>query len=251
LSAVPTALSLVLAALLAAAPLTVHGDARRELPAPARPAPVHSATALPPEAAILGDSYTAGANASSPRRGYAERLARTMGWKHADIRGLPGAGYVRPSVKGRRLRGVVRRVVKRRPPVVVVVMGHNDTRVSPVREERSARRTLAILHRRLPFSQIVVVGPIWQSGYPEPRVLATRDAILRAVRQVGGLLWIDPLAEHWFTGDKLRHTGNAAHLISADDNHPNDAGHAHIARLLLRDLKRLGVAAAAHATATP
>jgi lysophospholipase L1-like esterase len=53
--------------------------------------------------------------------------------------------------------------------------------------------------------------------------------------------WIDPLAERWFTGDRRRRTGNAARLISRDDNHPNDAGHAHIAKLLARDLKRHGV----------
>jgi lysophospholipase L1-like esterase len=71
--------------------------------------------------------------------------------------------------------------------------------------------------------------------------VATRDAIRRAQRRVPGLDWIDPLAERWFTGDKRRHTGNAAHFISADDNHPNDAGHAHIARMLLRDLQRFGI----------
>lgn len=240
----------MLVASLAATSCGVHGDAARsdQHPRPRRATPAHAAAAVPPEAAIVGDSYTAGANASSPGRGYAERVARALGWEHADIRGLPGAGYVRPSVTGRRLRGVVRRLVKRRPPVVVVVMGHNDTRVNPVRVERSARRTLALLRRRLPFSRVVVVGPIWQSGDPEPRVLVTRDAILAAVRSVGGLMWVDPIAEHWFTGDKRHHTGNASHFISSDDNHPNDAGHAHIARLLLRDLKRLGVAGVAHAT---
>jgi lysophospholipase L1-like esterase len=253
MSRVPSALSVVLAAVVAAAPVAVvrSDDGAESTPAPAGPhAVAQPAVAhprhhrVPPEAAIIGDSYTAGANASSPGRGYAERLAHAMNWQHADIRGLPGAGYARPSVTGRHLRGVVLRVIRRRPAVVVVVMGHNDWRVSPYAVERDARRTLALLRRRLPASRLVVVGPIWQSGDPAPRVVATRDAIRRAARAVGGLAWIDPLAERWFTGDKRRHTGNAAHLISADDNHPNDAGHAHIAKMLLGDLLRMGIAPA-------
>ena len=241
MSRMPSALACVLAASLVAAPVAACSDAG---PPHRGGAPVHAANAgrVAPEAAILGDSYTAGANASSPGRGYAERLARAMNWRHADIRGLPGAGYARPSVKGRRLLGVAKRIVRRRPAVVVVVMGHNDWRVAPDRVERDAHRTLALLRRRLPGSRIVVVGPIWQSGDPSWRVLATRDAIRRAARRVRRVAWVDPLAEHWFTGDKRRHTGNASHFISADDNHPNDAGHEHIARMLLRDLVRLGIA---------
>jgi lysophospholipase L1-like esterase len=248
MSRVPLALGLMLIASLVAAPIAVRSDGpppphRPAPPAPAQPARAHHHHPVAPEAAILGDSYTSGANAS-PGRGYAERLARAMNWQHADIRGLPGAGYARPSVTGRHLLGVAKRAVRRRPAVVIVVMGHNDWRVAPDRVERDARRTLALLRRRLPGSRIVVVGPIWQSGDPAPRVVATRGAILRATRRVGGLAWIDPLAERWFTGDKRRHTGNATHYISADDNHPNDAGHAHIAKMLLRDLLALGVAPA-------
>jgi lysophospholipase L1-like esterase len=248
---VPTGLPLLLAASLLATPLAILSTDDRDKP-PSSPSPVsHPARAkpkpkpkeapTPPEAAILGDSYTSGANASSPRRGYAERLARTMGWTHAEIRGLPGAGYSRPSVSGRKLRPVVRKVVKTRPPIVVLVMGHNDSRTGPGHVEHAARWTLGILRRKLPDSRIVVVGPIWQSGDPPLRVLITRDAIRAAVREVGGLRWIDPIDERWFTGDRLRHTGNASHFISSDDNHPNDAGHAHIARLLLRDLERIGI----------
>jgi lysophospholipase L1-like esterase len=250
MSRVPSALGLVLVASLVAAPIAVHSGGEpapaphRAAPAPPPPAAHASARhrhRVAPEAAILGDSYTAGANAK-PGRGYAERLARAMNWRHADIRGLPGAGYARPSVTGRHLLGAAKRAAKLRPAVVVVVMGHNDWRVAPDRVERDARRTLAFLRRRLPGSRIVVVGPIWQSGDPAPRVVATRDAIRRAARSVRGLAWIDPLAERWFTGDKRRHTGNAAHYISADDNHPNTAGHAHIAKMLLRDLVALGIA---------
>jgi lysophospholipase L1-like esterase len=247
---VPSGVTLLLAASLLATPLAlVSGDdnEKKAPPPPARPAQVTQAPHRPeaPEAAIVGDSYTSGANASSPRRGYAERLARSMGWRHADIRGLPGAGYARSSVTGRKLRPVVRKVVRKRPPIVVLVMGHNDSRVGPGRVEHAARWTLGILRRKLPDSRIVVVGPIWQSGRPPLRVLITRDAIRAAVRDVGHLRWIDPIDERWFTGDRLLHTGNATRFISRDDNHPNDAGHKHIARLLLRDLGRIGIRPAA------
>jgi lysophospholipase L1-like esterase len=144
---------------------------------------------------------------------------------------------------------VIPEVVAIRPPVVLVVLGHNDTRVAPQRVYILARRSLRRLRQSLPDARIVVIGPIWPSGSLPYRVLATRDAILRAVREVGGLDWIDPLAERWFTGDRALNTGNAARLIS-DDDHPNDAGHAHIARLLVRDLRRLAVPAG-HGLAGP
>ena len=242
---VPLAAGLLVVALLALS-LATNGH---ETP-PARHAPTaHPAmrTVRPPapptDAAIVGDSYTAGARASSPRRGYAELVSGAMGWQHPAIYGLSGAGYARPSVHGRRLTSVIPKVVARRPPVLLVVLGHNDTRVAPERVRAAARLCLWRLRRRLREATIVVVGPIWPSGSPPYRVLVTRDAILRAVRDVDGLKWIDPVAERWFTGDRARHTGNAARFISADENHPNNAGHAHIARLLVRDLRRLAVPA--------
>jgi acyl-CoA thioesterase-1 len=197
----------------------------------------------PPDAAILGDSYTAGANASSPARGYAQRLARLMGWREPFIRGLPGSGYVERGVTGRSMHALIPRTVALRPRLVLLVAGHNDSRADPVRVAESALADLSELRAALPGSRIIVVGPIWQGSELRPGVAEVRDAIHAAVRQVPRVGWIDPLSEHWFTGDRRRHTGNAARLISRDDNHPNDAGHAHIAKLLARDLRRHGVAA--------
>jgi acyl-CoA thioesterase-1 len=194
-----------------------------------------------PDAAILGDSYTAGANASSPAHGYAQLLAHRMGWRDVFIRGLPGSGYVERGVTGRSLHALIRRTVALQPRLVLVVAGHNDSRADPGRVAESALADLAELRAGLPHARIVVVGPIWQGSELRPGVAEVRDAVRAATRQVPRVSWIDPLSERWFTGDRRRHTGNAARLISRDDNHPNDAGHAHIARLLARDLRRHGV----------
>jgi lysophospholipase L1-like esterase len=195
----------------------------------------------PPDVAILGDSYTAGANASSPARGFAPRLARLMGWKDAFIRGLPGSGYVARGVTGRSMHALMARTVALRPRLVLLVAGHNDSRADPARVSASALSDLSELRAALPHSRIVVVGPIWQGSDLRPGVAEVRDAIHDAVRQVPRVTWIDPLAERWFTGDRRQRTGNASRLISRDDNHPNDAGHEHIAKLLARDLQRHGV----------
>src|SRR4051794_24002024 len=81
-----------------------------------------------PDAAILGDSYTAGANASSPAHGYAQLLARRMGWHDVFVRGLPGSGYVERGTTGRSLHALIRRTVAIQPRLVLVVAGHNDSR---------------------------------------------------------------------------------------------------------------------------
>jgi lysophospholipase L1-like esterase len=247
-------LELVLIALVALLAALLVRDAPRSAPssaspavapapAPAAPAPAAAARRRqPPDAAILGDSYTAGANASSPARGYAQRLARLMGWRSAFIRGLPGSGYVERGVTGRSLHALIGRTVALRPGLVLLVAGHNDSRADPLRVATAALADMSELRAGLPHSRIVVVGPIWQGSDLRPGVSEVRDAIRDATRQVPRVTWIDPLAERWFTGDRRLHTGNASRLISRDANHPNDAGHAHIAKLLARDLEGHGVA---------
>ncbi|HEX4896802.1 MAG TPA: hypothetical protein VFV53_00425, partial [Candidatus Limnocylindrales bacterium] len=93
---------------------------------------------------------------------------------------------------------------------------------------------------------LVVIGPIWYDGSPVPSIVALRDH-LRAASAATGALFIDPIAGRWFAGSNHQ-------LIGADGVHPTNAGHRHIARLVLAALgadPRFAPSPDQAATATP
>jgi hypothetical protein len=199
------------------------------------PGPVH--------AAFLGDSYTYGVGARDRTDGYAYRVARAEHWS-ADVVGLPGSGYVRVAEKDdKKISDGIDSVIAAQPQVLIVECGHNDADlgIDRAQVEPTALGDLRALRAGLPDATIVVVGPVWLSGHPDRQVIAVRRDIHAAQRQIPGSLWIDPIAEHWFTGQFQRHTGDDATMINYAVGHPNDVGYRHIARLLERDLHALGV----------
>jgi hypothetical protein len=111
-----------------------------------------------------------------------------------------------------------------------------------IRDDKNIAAGLAAVvaaHPQPPDATIVLVGPIWLNGYPDRKALYVRRAIHAAQRRVAGTLWIDPIAQHWFTGSRTRRTG--ATMINYAAGHPNDLGHQHISSLLESDLRSLGV----------
>jgi acyl-CoA thioesterase-1 len=199
------------------------------------PAPVH--------AVFLGDSYTYGVGAAQRGDGYAYLVARAEHWS-ADVVGLPGSGYVRVAEKDdKRISAGLSSVIAAQPQVVIVECGHNDVDNGiPLRRvEPTALRDLRVLRAGLPQATIVVLGPVWLSGSPSRRVYAVRDAVHAAQRQIPGSLWIDPVAQHWFTGQWETRTGDDATMINYAVGHPNNTGYRHIARRLERDLLGLDV----------
>jgi acyl-CoA thioesterase-1 len=199
------------------------------------PGPVH--------AAFLGDSYTYGVGAQERTSGYAYLVAQAEHWS-ADVLGLPGSGYVRVAEKdGRRISDGIASIIAAHPQVVIVECGHNDADlgIDRARVEPSALRDLRALRAGLPGATIVVLGPIWLSGHPDRQVLTVRRDVRAAQRQIPGSRWIDPIAEHWFTGRFQQHTGDDATMINYAVGHPDDTGYRHIARLLERDLRALGL----------
>ena len=205
-------------------------------------APVHAAPA-PVHAAFLGDSYTYGVGATVRTDGYAYLVARAEHW-NADIVGLPGSGYVRVAIKDRkRIAAGIAPVIAARPQVVIVECGRNDVDgyIDLHRVEPNALRDLRALRAGLPHATIVVLGPLWLSGFPSRRVFAVRNAVHAAQRKIADSRWIDPVAQHWFTGHLGARTGDDATMINYAVGHPNNAGYRHIARRLERDLRTLGV----------
>jgi lysophospholipase L1-like esterase len=204
-----------------------------------------SASQTPVRAAFLGDSYTYGVGASQHTNGYAYLVAQAEHWD-ATISGWPGSGYVRHATQdGKTIAAGLPRVIASHAQVVIVECGHNDADPGvPYRNtERNAVRDLRTLRAGLPDATIVVLGPIWLNGHPSRQVLAVRNAVHAAQKQIPGSLWIDPIAERWFSGtltSKIR-TGDDATMINYTVGHPNDLGYEHIAGLLESDLHQLGI----------
>jgi acyl-CoA thioesterase-1 len=228
--------ALLLCAVLGLASLSSRARAAQSVPANL---PVN----LPVHTAFLGDSYTFGVGATQPADGYAYLVARAEGWT-ARVVGLPGSGYVRVAIRDREdIAAGLSAVVAAHPQVVVVACGHNDAmpRVNYQQTGAAALKDLTALRAALPEAKIVVVGPIWLNGYPDRKALYVRDAIRRAQQQIPGSVWIDPIAQHWFTGSWTRRTGDDASMINYAAGHPNNLGYEHIAARLEADLRADGV----------
>jgi hypothetical protein len=193
--------------------------------------------------AFLGDSYTFGVGATEPTNGYAYLVSKAEGW-NSRVVGLPGSGYVRVAIRDNdNIAAGLPAVIAAQPQVVIVASGHNDAmpNVAYRQTEAAALRDLGQLRTALPNATIVVVGPIWLNGFPSKKALYVRNAIHMAQERIPGSLWIDPIAEHWFTGSWAKRTGDDATMINYAASHPNNFGYEHIARLLEGDLQTLGV----------
>jgi len=197
----------------------------------------------PVHVAFLGDSYTFGVGATEPTNGYAYLVARDENWTSRVV-GLPGSGYVRVAIRDdKNISAGLSAVIAAQPQVVVVECGHNDAmpRVAYTQTEAAALKDLGALRAALPNATIVVVGPIWLNGYPDRKALFVRDAIHRAQQRIPGTLWIDPIAQRWFTGSWTKHTGDDATMINYAAGHPDNLGYRHIATRLEADLRSFGV----------
>ncbi|HEX6468408.1 MAG TPA: SGNH/GDSL hydrolase family protein [Streptosporangiaceae bacterium] len=214
---------------------TPHGSA--VLPAPAATAtPVR-----PPVVMFLGDSYTTGGTQTPPERSYAADTARDLGWQ-VIIGGLGGTGFVAPGATHEPFIVLFERQLAWRPApdMVIVSGGHNDRRYAPAKVAAAAESLLARIRQLWPDARLLLVGPMWGSGAPDPAVLEIRDALAVVARTLE-IPFVDPLGERWITGDRANHYGNAGRYILRDGVHPTLVGHRYIAGRLVGALHRLGL----------
>jgi lysophospholipase L1-like esterase len=198
-------------------------DALRPDPASTRSAAVSTTR---PVAAFLGDSYTSGyVGAGLGRAGWPAIVGASLDLR-PDVRAVPGTGFVNPGWTEQPIRTQASGVIGARPRIVFVAGGHNDRRFSTSRSTKAADAVLDRLRRALPDSILVVIGPIWQDGSPPASLRALRDHLRRKAAAIDAI-FIDPLRDGWFAG-------SARGLIGPDGVHPTDAGHRHIAKLVLR-----------------
>jgi len=182
------------------------------------------------KAVFLGDSYTTGWNgAGLGSRGWPRIVSRARGWQTVNL-AVAGTGFINPGWTNQPVSSRVAEAIRQKPDVVFIAAGHNDSRWSVSATAAAADRVIARLHSALPNALLVIVAPIWPTGSPPTRCLALRDHLRRTAASVGAV-FIDPLGERWFAGSNER-------FIGPDGIHPTDAGHRHIATLVLADLAK-------------
>ena len=133
-----------------------------------------------------------------------------------------------PGWTGQSIGSFVAKAASQQLDVIFLAGGHNDSRWSASATAAAAADVIDRLQAAAPDALLVVVGPIWQNGSPPARCLALRDR-LRAKSAEVGAVFIDPLADGWFSGSSHR-------LIGSDGLHPTDAGHRFIADKVLEAL---------------
>jgi lysophospholipase L1-like esterase len=224
-----------LLAVLTATACAATSPGRRANP---RPKP---AVERAPVVMFLGDSYTAGGPGTTADTTYAAETGRMLGWQ-VIVGGRGGTGFVTPGRVKEPFPELFDRQLGWRPPpdMLIVSGGHNDRRVPGPEVGAAARDLLARVRASWPGSRLVLMGPMWGTGSPEPSVLSIRDT-LQGVAGELRIPFIDPLREQWVTGDRRVGTGNAAVYILKDRVHPTPAGHRYIATRLVGDLTRLGL----------
>jgi lysophospholipase L1-like esterase len=203
-------------------------------------APIHRRLAV-----FLGDSYTSGyLGTGEGPGGWPAIVSGSQGWRMVNL-AEPGVGFVNPGWTSP-LQAQVAEAIRLKPDLVILAGGHNDEHYGTDRTARAADTVLDGVRDAFPGAILVVIGPIWYDGSPVPTIVALRDH-LRASAAAMGALFIDPIAGRWFAGSNHQ-------LIGADGVHPTNAGHRHIARLVLAALladPRFAPAGAEGPAATP
>ena len=183
------------------------------------PAPSVSATTAPqPVVAFLGDSYAAGAGASSPSKGWTDLVSHHLGWVEKNL-SLTTAGYSTAGEPGETsYRARIHALVATGAQIVVVSGGRGDVSVGATRLRSEVRATLVGIHAALPKAKIIVVSPTWGNS-PAPARLTAVITIVRAEAVRAGATYLN-------IGEPM--AGKVA-LMAVNGWQPNDAGHAAIA----------------------
>lgn len=198
------------------------------------------APTAPPRLLVFGDSIVAGAGSSTPpSTSFGYDLGEQLGWPTA-ISGVGGTGYLNrgPEVGldlsyGARLQSLPE--VGLAADVIVVEGGLNDRWQPADALAAAATSFLQLLRAKAPTAQVVVVGATAPAPDDAASVAASAavNAVLSTVTAAQAAVFVDPVAENWFT------PVNTPAFITADRIHPTDAGHEYMATRLAAHLREL------------
>lgn len=183
---------------------------------------------------VIGDSFTGGSQYGGfSTDGWWNRwqlLSRTADGPRLAVRAqsYPASGYVTRGFTTRTFGEGVGENVLGTDDVVVLFGSVNDTNQDPAEVGTAARRALARAHDRSPDALVVMIGvPLYLKGGQS--LIDPVQAQLRAAAEATDSVFIDPIADGWFTGKNKR-------FVGGDDVHPTSKGHEHMAELVQADL---------------
>lgn len=196
----------------------------------------------PAVAVFIGDSYTAGAGVTDLDKRWTSIVSRRQRWTEVNL-GRGGTGYILSPTGTAALNAcgftncpsytdMVADVAAANPDVVVVSGGRNEifnTVANPQvfslldpKWPTGVEAFFVALRAATPRAQIVATSPIWSDERAPDALQGMRSTIQRAVNAVGGV--------HIDIGDPLL---GRKDCMAPDGIHPNDAGHAVIAKAFL------------------
>lgn len=203
--------------------------------------PAEAATAglspLPPKAPVLifGDSYVEGLGADVKTNGWAYKVGPLLGWT-VTVNGKGGTGYCNPTSYG---AGVYfDRLLKVADAYDLVVLqgSSNDDKTSNGQLVYDDATLTAAINKLLDFArshftkaQLLMVGPT----NPYGSVSVRANNLLVQAAAAHAIPFVNPIAEKWFV------PGDGTIFANTSNGHPNNAGHAHMRSLFVRDLQVL------------
>lgn len=195
-----------------------------------------------PIALWIGDSYTAGAGATTSATGEALATSAALGWQ-SDMDAEGSSGYV---ARGRRQsptnNAVPARIAAdaasfRGVDVVLIDAGRNDVGHPPKAFRRAVVASFNAVAKGFPSAAVVVIAPFLMTS-KQHGFLAMRR-VLRQQARKRHWAYVDPIAEGWINRA-------SAKLVVSDRIHPNQQGYDYIVAHLAPAIKKALRAAHEH-----
>lgn len=205
---------------------------------------------------FLGDSITEGCCASGYDKSFVELLRRSCGLAEARNYGIGGTRIARqrtPSAEAKYDRDFCSRVHEMDTGTDIVLIfggtndhGHGDAPLGSAEDHTpdtfcGALNTLYhLLKERFPHAAIVILTPLHRSGENTPKdgsgaVLSDYVTLIREAAARHGL----PILDLFETSVIRAHIPEIAQRLTTDGLHPNDEGHAVLAREIAAFLEEL------------
>lgn len=209
-------------------------------------------TGSPKRMMVVGDSFAGGGGMTSQFLGFVQVVGDLLGIRDVWNNGVGGTGYL-VSTGQTTFRQRLSDLVRAAPSIALIVGGHNDVGSTPQALQAEVLAYLSAIRAQSVLRQtIVIIAGLNGANNPLATTQPFETAMGAAVRTFGDpLVWFVPqvtnAAGPYFTGTGSTAaptgTGNCDRYMSADYAHPNDAGHAYMARCMADDIRRLVFAA--------